>query len=198
MSARLQKNPWIGITFIPDNPRMEIPPAWFLQQLHDFDGDLVMLPSRMRPFAYVLARRRRFSAGLTDRAVEDSLTNTDTRMCLKYGLVPVSLVFKTGPTWDADRILRTLKARDLWAHGGADKVADMLEEQEAAEKQKLRQQIRDDMWNRSGDAYRSYKFRTGQSVGMAMRKGHSGPPTSKRPASGSTAGLGTQALFTGR
>jgi hypothetical protein len=192
--SRTQRNPWIGITYIPDNPRMETPPAWFLQQIHDFDAYLVLLPSRLRPFAYVLARRRQLSAGLTDKAVEDSITVSDTKMCLTYGCMPVCLIFKTGPTWDADRIIRSLRARDLWAHGGADRVADMLEAQEDAEREKLRQEIRDDMWNRSGDAWRSYQARTGQRVSLnptTTRTGRRAIPTAP---SGSIAGSG--ALFT--
>lgn len=183
-------NPWIGVTYIPDNVRMETPPAFFLQQIHDYDADLVMLPSRQRPFAYVLARRKRFSAGLTDKAIESTVAQ-DTVMCFQYGLVPVSLLYKTGPTWNADTVLRSLRARDLWAHGGADAAADLLEAQEEREKQTLRQEIRDDMWNRSGDAYRSYKFRTGSAVSLAGAR--TGRRIPKRTPSGSTAGSG--ALF---
>lgn len=171
MARAAQRNPWVGITYIPDNIRMEEPPAWFLQQLHDYDNDIVLLPSRQRPFAYVIARRKKFSAGITDKAIEDTVTSADTVMCFQHGLVPVSLMFKTGPTWDADRVLRSLQARDLWKHGGADKVADMLEAQEDAEREATRRAIRQDMWDRSGDAWRSYQFRTGQAVGQAITKG---------------------------
>lgn len=191
--SRATANPWIGITFISDNPRMETPPAYFLARLHDYDADLVILPSRQRPFAYVIARRQRFSAGLSDAAIK-STAQQDTLMCLRYGLVPVCLMFKTGSTWDVDAVLRSLMARDLWAHGGGDKVADMLEAQEEAEQQAVRKQIREDMWHRSGDAWRSYKFRTGQAVGMALGA-QSGRRIPKQAPSGSTAGSGSSALF---
>jgi hypothetical protein len=70
-------------------------------------------------------------------------------------------MYKTGPSWDVDAIIRTLAARDMWAHGGPDKVADMLEAQEAAEKEKIQAATRDDIRNRSFAAWDSYKARTG-------------------------------------
>ena len=158
----IQPNPWVGITYIPDNTAMEVPPAYFLQRIHDFDSYLVIVPSRKTPFAYVIARRKQRSKGLTDKAIVDTITQPDTKMCLLYGLVPVCLMFKTGPSWNPDPIIAKLKARDMWAHGGAEKVADLLEVQEEGERQKVRKDIRDDLWNRSGDAWRSYQARTGQ------------------------------------
>lgn len=149
--------------FIPDNPKMAAPPAYFLQRLYDFDNMLVLVPSRNVPFAYVLARRKQFSKGLTDRAIESVIQQPDTKMCLAYGLVPVCLVYKTGPSWDVDSLIQSLRARDMWAHGGPDKVADLLEEQEAAEKLAIQKATRDDIYNRSGDAWRSYQARTGAS-----------------------------------
>lgn len=171
-------NPWIGVTFIPDNVRMEVPPAYVLQRIYDFDRMLVLMPSRMVPFAYVIARRKERTAGLTDKAITDTAT-PDTRMCVQYGCVPVCLMYKTGATWNIDPVLRSLAARDIWAHGGADKYADLLEAQEAAAAAKLKQDIRDDQWNRSGDAYRSYLHRTGGSnlLSKQMLKPRSGRRT---------------------
>lgn len=165
-------NPYLGLTFIADNPRMEVPPAWFLARLHDYDADLVLLPSRMKPFAYVLARRSRVTAGLTAKAIEDTITQLDTKMCFTYGLVPICILFKHGSVWNADTVLNRLKARDTWAHGGGDALADRLEAEEtqancggrgdkdcacgyhAALKDRLRAQSR--------EAWKSYQYRTGQ------------------------------------
>lgn len=143
---------------------LEAPSAYFLQRLSDFDNMLVVFPSKKVPGAYVIARRRQFSAGLSDKAIEQGITQPDTIICLQNGLVPVCLMYKTGPSWNPDPIIETLKARDLWAVGGGDAAADLLEAQEDAAKAKLSAEIRDDQWNRSGDAYRSYKARTGQST----------------------------------
>lgn len=147
--------------FIPDNVRMEVPPPYFLQRLYDFDNMLVLVPSRNVPFAYVIARRKQFSKGLSDKALEGTIQQPDTVMCLGYGLVPVCLMYKTGPSWDIDNLLATLAARDMWAHGGPDKVADMLEAQEDAAKLRIQAENRNSIWERSGDGWRSYKARVG-------------------------------------
>ena len=190
---REQSNPFVGKNYIPDNTRMAVPPAFFLQRIWDQDALLVVLPSRHVPFAYVIARRKQFGPGLTSAAIE-TYTQPDTKMCILHGCVPVCMMYRTGSTWDADPIIRSLKARDLWAHGGADKVADQLDEQDAAEKQKIRDQTRDDLWNRSGDAWRSYQHRTGQSNLGSGRSATPKPRKERRIAqtvpSGSTAGSG--------
>ena len=114
-------NRYLGVTYIADNPRMETPPEWFLQRLFDYDSQLVLLPSRYKPYAYVIARRSRLGRrGLTGNAIADTITQPDTLMCMLYGCVPVCLMFKHGPQWAVDGVLAKLKARDLWAAGGAD------------------------------------------------------------------------------
>lgn len=192
----MSTNPWVGINFIHDNVKMEIPPAHFLQRLSDFDDRLVILPSRHVPFAYVLARRKQFSKGLSDKALESTIVQPDTLMCLAYELVPVCLIYKTGPSWEIDSLLQTLRARDMWAHGGPDKVADLLEEQEAAAKAKIQKETRDDIWNRSGDAWRSYQARTGKNntsrYGGTLKSRQERRPIQTAPSSSTaTSGLVT-------
>ena len=76
-------NRWLGITYINDNVRMEVPPEWFLGRLHDYDAELVVLPSRYKPYAYVIARRSRLGRrGLTGNAIADTITQPDTLMCM--------------------------------------------------------------------------------------------------------------------
>lgn len=150
--------------YIADNTRMPMPSAYFLQRIYDFDSYLVILPSRIRAGAYVIGRRKQFSRGITEKAIDAQYANPDTKMCILNGCVPVCMMFATGNSWDPDPIIAKLKARDIWEHGGADAVADMLEAQEVAEKEALRKSIRDDLWNRSGDGWRSYQARTGQAV----------------------------------
>ena len=157
-------NPWVGKNYIPDNTKMAVPPAYFLQRIYDQDAMLVVMPSRQTPFAYVIARRKQGGVGLTDAGIDAVYTKPDTKMCIKYGCVPVCLMYKTGPTWDPDAIIRSLRARDLWAHGGPDKVADMLEAQEEADRTAKLVAIRADQWGRSGDGWRSYQARTKQST----------------------------------
>jgi hypothetical protein len=159
---RAEPNPYVGVNYLDLNSKMAVPPTYWLQRLFDFDNMLVVFPSFVRPYAYVLARRRQRSAGLTDKAIDSTLTHPDTKAALARGLVPVTLIFRTGTTWSIDNILASLRARDVWAHGGPDKFADTLDAADERDKQKIKADIRDDMWTRSGDAWRSYQARTGQ------------------------------------
>jgi hypothetical protein len=200
MSARSQSNPWIGVNYIPNDIAVAPPPPYFLQRIYDFDNMLVLMPSKLVPFAYVIARRRQFGQGLTDKAIEDSITVSDTRTCFQHGLVPVCLMYRTGDRWDADPIIRSLKARDMWSFEGktseerANTISDMLEAQEEAENKRQLDTIRDELWHRSGDGYRAYKYRTGQRSGRGGTAAQAGRRISNSPDSGSTAGSG--AVFT--
>lgn len=175
--------------FIADNARMPSPPAWFLQRLYDYDAELVLLPSRYKPATYVIARKSRLGRrGLTGNAVADTITQPDTVMCMKYGCVPVCLMFQHGSQWNADTVLNKLKARDLWAHGGGDKAADILEAEEAKEKATRDAAKRDELMGLSREAYRSYKMRTG---GRIVSAGHSRPGAANpNSPSSSTAATG--------
>ena len=155
-------NPWIGLTFISDGMEMEVPPAWFLAKIHDYDADLVVLPSRARPFAYVLARRARLSGGLTEKALEKTITQPDTKMCMRYGLLPVCLFFKHGSVWSSDNILRSLRARDTWAQGGGEKLADTLEAEEAQVKIDRDAALKDRFRALGREGWKSLQYRTGQ------------------------------------
>ncbi len=159
-------NPFVGLNFLPLNPKMAAPPAYFLQRIYDYDNQLVLFPSYAVPFAYVLARRRRLTAGLTDFALESTISNPDTKAALHHGLVPVSLIYRTGESWNPDPVIRSLMSRDIWRAGGGEKAADALDTADDKKQKTLKAGIRDDMWNRSGDAWRSYQARTGQRVAV--------------------------------
>ncbi len=186
--------------WIADNRNAEQPPAYFLQRLYDFDAMLVLMPSRDVPGAYVLGRRKQFGKGLTEEGLAGVYSKPDTRMAILNNAVPVCMVFRPIGTagWNPDSLIQKLKARDIWEHGGAEKVADMLEAQEDAEKEATRAAIRDDMWNRSGAQWRSYQARTGASSNRfherfkSKTQGDSPAPVPETPAqvSESTVGLG--------
>jgi hypothetical protein len=191
-------NPYLGLSFIADNPRMEVPPAWFLARLHDYDADLVMLPSKMKPFAYVLARRSRVTRGLTAKAIDETITQLDTKMCFQYGLVPVCLLFKHGSQWNADTVLDRLKARDTWTQGGGDALADQLDAEErqancgglggplceCAYHKALKYRLR----SQSRDAWHSYQYRTGQRT-TVPGPSRSGAATLPAPSSSTATGI---------
>ena len=183
----------VPVNYIPDNTLAEVPPAYFLQRIWDQDAMLVVIPSKKVPGAYVIARRKQYGVGLTEAAIDAQIDQPDTKMCIMNGCVPVCLMYKTGASWDADPIIRSLQARDLWAHGGADKVADMLEADEEAAKAKTAKDIRDDLYARSGDGWRAYQSRTKQTTNTPYGQMQKAQPRKGRriysnSPSGSTAG----------
>ena len=156
-------NPWVGRVYIVDNARMPIPPAHFLAAVHDQDAMLVLFPSRQQPFTYVVARRRQLTKGLAMMPVDEQ-TPADTKMCMEHDALPICRMFHHGAGWDPDPLIRSLRMRDLWTHGGPDKVADLLDTQDAKAEAANKRQIREDLYNRSGDGWRTYQARTGQRV----------------------------------
>ena len=170
MSRHAVKNPWVGINYLQRDTRMEVPPAYWLQRLYDFDADLVLFPSIGTPFAYVLARRARRTGGMNAQNPEFAHAAPDTKFCVDNHLLPVCKVLRTGITWSIDNILNDLRSRDTWAAGGGEKFADKLDAGDAAAEQKRKDALKDDMYNRSGDAWRSYQARTGQRT--RYRYGH--------------------------
>lgn len=146
-----------------ENPfSLEQPPNWWLQRLSDFDPDLVVLPSRQKR-QYRIARRARLSGGMSVQTAAHNPAG-DIAMLIKYTLVPVTTIVKTGPTWEIDNVLNGLRARDIWRAGGADAMADKIEAEEAAAEQKRRDATKADLQYRARDGYRTYKARTGQST----------------------------------
>ena len=187
------KNPWIGKNYLDHDAKMAVPPAFWLQRLYDFDAELVVFPSRHVPYAYVLARKRRV-ASQTDRALATTITQPDTRFCLGHGLVPVTMIYRySQASWSIDNILASLRRRDIWTHGGGDKMADALDGQEAAEDSANKQAVRDDMWARSGDAWASYNRRTGQRVSSPGMGSERHVPTAGSSSSTGGSGLVTRA-----
>jgi len=190
--SRAVANPWVGINYLAENPRMAIPPSYWLQRLYDFDNQLVVFPSWYVPFAYVLARRRRM-AGFADKALADTVGQPDTRYCLLHGLVPVCMIYRaSGGGWSIDNIIASLKRRDIWAHGGGEQTADSEDQADNAERDRASTQTRNDMWDRSGQAWDSYRRRTGQRVSSPGMGSERHAPTAG--SSGSTAGSGSVTL----
>lgn len=184
-------NTLIGKVYFEGDVRMPVPPEYFLQRLYDYDALLVMFPSVARPGFYVVARRRERTQGISEKAVLPGVTNPDTLTCVKMGWIPVCAIVQTGVSWNPDQIIARLRARDLWAHGGADKVADMLEEQETADVAAQKKATRDDLWNRSGEGWRTYQARTGaSSILFHDNLPVKGGDGSTAPTPRSTAGLG--------
>ena len=179
------------VNYLDDNQNMAVPPAYWLQRLYDYDAELVVFPSRYVPYAYVLARKRRHGSSL-DLALAETITQPDTKLCLMRGLVPVTMIYRTGEAWSIDNIIASLKKRDIWEHGGAEKVAKLVDAQDEANEAATKKQTRDDMWMRSGQAWESYQRRTGQRVSSPGMGSERHAPTTS--SSGSTARSGLVSL----
>ncbi len=155
-------NRFIGINYLDIDSKMAVPPEYWLQRLWDFDSDLVVFPSIQTPFAYVLARRARRTGGMNVHDPQFLSAPPDTKFCIERHLLPVSLIYRTSSaSWSIDNILNDLRARDIWAAGGGDAYADQVDAADAKREQQKKDQIRDDMWMRSGSAWGSYASRAG-------------------------------------
>lgn len=149
------------------NPfHLAAPPAWFLQQLHDRDADLVLLPGLTQP-VYRLARRVTKSLGLVKATFRDS----ETSRMVTHKLIPVTSILGTIQYWPD--VLAWLDAHDTWAVGGGEKADDILLAQEAAAQARLQRAQVAESDARSGSAYRSLKLRTGQTIFVSHAEGAS-------------------------
>lgn len=155
-------NALIGRNYFEGDGQMPVPPEYFLQRIYDYDALLVIFASVVRPGVYLVARRREKTPGLNSAALA-SVANEDTRTCMTMGWIPVCGFTNIGNSWDPSLLIAKLVARDIREHGGAEKVADLLEEQEAAEEKARKDALRKELWDRSGDGWRTYQARTGAS-----------------------------------
>jgi hypothetical protein len=141
---------------------IEKPPTWWLLALYEFDADLVVMPSREMPFHYRLARRIRRSVGIPLSMITNP--DGDLAMMAIHKVVPVTTMMHVGATWSIDQLLANLRARDIWRHGGGQKVADTLDANDLAAEAKVEAEQADTLDHKSRDAWRSYSSRTGQRV----------------------------------
>jgi len=79
-------------------------------------------------FYYRLAQRRKLQ--LAENIVNDALfKESDTQMLASYSLVPVTTIVATA-NWSNPMMFEELRQRAPWRLGGADKVNQMLDEQD--------------------------------------------------------------------
>lgn len=147
--------------YIPDQNRFKLagPPSWWLTKLNDFDNSLVVIPSR-QDCVYRLAQRRPIR--LTEALVNDALFNqSDTKMLASYSLVPVTTIIATA-NWSNPMMFQELSDRAPWRNGGAEKVGNTIEENEALAEAKRQQVIDNNNTDRAKDAWKLYQAKTGQ------------------------------------
>jgi hypothetical protein len=165
--------------YIPDVNRFKLagPPKWFLLKLWDFDPSLVVVPSR-QDCLYRLAQRRKLN--LPDHIVMDALFNeSDTKMLARYSLVPVTSILATA-NWSNPYLFVELANRAPWRLGGAEKVNQMLEDQEWQEELDRRRATGEHLEYLGKDAWKLYNKKIGVRSNMysptsKKEKGPSGP-----------------------
>src|SRR5258708_10992655 len=117
------------MNWIEDTNRFSLakPPEWWLSKLDEFDSSLVIVPSRQSP-VYRLAQRRELN--LAEKVVNEALFNeSDQKMWASYSLVPVTSILST-VNWHDHYLFVELANRAPHRQGGADKVNQMLDEQD--------------------------------------------------------------------
>lgn len=163
--------------YIVDVNRFKLagPPVWWLRALWDFDNSLVVVPSR-QTCVYRLAQRRKLQ--LPDHIVNDALFNeSDTQMLASYGLVPVTSIIATA-NWSNPFLFEELRQRAPWRLGGAEKVNQMLDEQD--QRDEIDRQARTDehLTSLGKDAWGLYNKKIGLRTHMwspKSRQVQSGP-----------------------
>lgn len=168
--------------YIPDVNRFQLagPPQWWLRGLWDFDDSLVVIPSR-QGFFYRLAQRRRLK--LSDNIVNDALfAESDTKMLARYSLVPVTTILATAH-WNPE-MFEMLRQRAPWRLGGAEKVNQMLEDQDTEHDHAKQTKTDEHLAYLGKDAWRLYN----KKIGL---RSHMWAPTVKRPPQAPTAPAST-------
>ena len=132
-------------------------PAWFLKELAAFDSDLRCRWS-IRTETFHLERRvtRSLHPGTirSDGYHDDYIRARD-------GFILVGMI---RPRMFARSIFDKLRASDLWANGGWEKMAQTLEEFEEAEEEKKWADYGDELKSQSAELYDLMKLRDGRST----------------------------------
>jgi len=156
-----------------ENPfKLAPPPAWWLTQLHDYDAELVVFPSRLR-MAYILARRRHFSNAIAeldtlDKNLVRQSAGMDGDILAMNNLIYVRHLI--GDTVRRPAIFQWLRDHDGQANGGGEAVAKQIETVEEDAARRARQKMLVDLDCRSRDAWRSYQARTGRRSGYSKSR----------------------------
>lgn len=145
------------IWLVDANPlRLEEPPLWWQQLVHDYDKMLRVMPSQ-KERVYRLCRvvRREARLGLQAMVVHD---HPDTRACIKFGVVPVAALHPWAIR--SSKVIRDLRARDTWMMFGGDpnKLVDAMEAQEAEVAAAEQREADADQDERLTNAFRAIKY----------------------------------------
>jgi len=150
---------WLGHVANPFG--LTAPTAHFQRAIIAYDKQLRLFPSQVEP-VYRLARicRRESRLGLNTMVVHD---HPDTRICIQEGVLPICplLPWAVG---QPELVLRDLRARDTWLHGGIDpekaidKIAETMDRTEQQRREYEAKQGEEEFDERSAMAYRWLRY----------------------------------------
>jgi hypothetical protein len=167
---------------------MVAPPPAFLQWLKEYDKELLVMPGMTEP-VYRLARRSPNAKKL--KAVA---RDSETRRMIRVGAVPVTSLARN-PNWEGVKLW--IRKADIWAAGGPEKFAKLLEQAEAADAQRQQAAADDEGYQRAISGWHGWKFRTGQAtfVQDASRSTHEdGQPSGLHAGPGPTGDIADGSL----
>lgn len=183
--------PWLRC-WVPDLNRFSLakPPDWFLHSLYLYDDKLFLIPSRQQP-VYRLARsigrqpgqkvniqgRRIGSMNITE--FDDA---PDTKMLYDRCAAPIRTI-QPYIVWTTE-IIDYLRSCDIWAQGGAAKVAAELDAAEERERQAIKKRGDSELDARLSDAVKSLRARQGERISMRGQRSTPGGHKRAKPIVG--------------
>lgn len=132
-------------------------PEWFVKEMGVFDPALRLRWSQrmnMWQLERKIANSKPIDTTRLDSWHDDYIRARD-------GYVLVALI---EPDKFSRNIFSILRASDLWSNGGWESMARYIEEQEAAEEQRLWDNFTDDIRNQTKDLYAFLKYREGSRI----------------------------------
>jgi hypothetical protein len=132
-------------------------PRWFLDEMKVFDPDLrIRWSPKMKMFQL---ERKIANSKPIDTSKKDSYDDDYIRA--REGYILVCLI---EPGKFSRSIFVTLRQSDLWTHGGWEHMARFIEEQEAAEEQKIWEAFSDELKYQTAELYNFLKIREGSRI----------------------------------
>lgn len=157
---------------VPNRFSLSVPSPGWLKPIEDYDGELRIFPSQKHP-VFRLARLARRSGGYTRRLFSKLPgLHPDTKIMLERNLVAITTIPKEATIIAPDNVLRWLRDHDGWRAGGgkddaaADRVVDLLEQQDVAREQAIDNRVREGLRDRVRPMRTSYLYRTGARVSL--------------------------------
>lgn len=137
---------------------MDLPaPKWFVKELQTFDPALrVRWSSKMNMFQL---ERKIANSKPIDTLKRDSYD--DDYLRAREGYILVALI---EPGKFSRTIFETLRASDMWTHGGWEAMAKHIEDLEAREEEKKWEAFSDEMKYHAAELYNFMKIREGSRI----------------------------------